>query len=123
MAGRAKLRKCDRLKFPSMPRRPEPTPPLFVEVSPKREGNRLFCHQEFLEKMEEHRGKTVGRRAALLLQRLLVDLSRPHYKPTQGDRPAPRGAEPALGAPLLGIRRRCFPSARTGRTRWCRQYC
>jgi len=41
--------------------------------------------QEFLEKMEENRGNTVGRRAALLLQRLLVDLRRRHYKPTQGD--------------------------------------
>jgi len=35
--------------------------------------------------MEENRGNTVGRRAALLLQRLLVDLRRRHYKPTQGD--------------------------------------
>jgi len=59
-------------------------PGMFEERPPAREGNRLFCHEEFLEKMEENRGNTVGRRAALLLQRLLVDVRRQHYKPTQG---------------------------------------
>src|ERR1051326_3733356 len=54
------------------------------ELPPLRTGNPLFCHQEFLEKMEENRANTVGRRSALLLQRLLVDLTRPQYKTTQG---------------------------------------
>ncbi len=58
---------------------------LYEETGPVREGNPLFCHQEFLEKMEENRANTVGRRAALLLQRLLVDLRRQYYKPTQGE--------------------------------------
>ena len=35
--------------------------------------------------MEENRNSTVGRRAALLLHRLLVDVRRQYYKPTQGD--------------------------------------
>ena len=68
-----------------MARRPDPQIALYEDLPPAREGNPLFCHQEFLEKMEENRSNTVGRRAALLLQRLLVDLRRQHYKPTQGD--------------------------------------
>jgi hypothetical protein len=66
-----------------MARLPEQTS-LYQEAAPARQGNPLFCHQEFLEKMEDNRNSTVGRRAALLLQRLLVDLRRQHYKPTQG---------------------------------------
>ncbi|HEY1341513.1 MAG TPA: hypothetical protein VGF59_28580, partial [Bryobacteraceae bacterium] len=58
---------------------------LYEEASPARRGNPLFCHQEFLEKMEENRSSTVGRRAALLLQRLLVNLGRQYYKPTHGE--------------------------------------
>ncbi|HWC96674.1 MAG TPA: hypothetical protein VG456_07990 [Candidatus Sulfopaludibacter sp.] len=55
------------------------------ELPPAKPGNPLFCHQEFLEKMEENRANTVGRRAALLMQRLLVNLNRQYYKPTQGE--------------------------------------
>lgn len=58
---------------------------LYEETAPARAGNPLFCHQEFLEKMAENRGNTVGRRAALLLHRLLVDLRRQYYKSTQGE--------------------------------------
>jgi len=57
---------------------------LFEELPPVRAGNPLFCHEEFLAKMHENRFSTVGRRASLLLQRLLVDLRRQHYKSTQG---------------------------------------
>jgi hypothetical protein len=57
----------------------------YEEAAPVRSGNPLFCHQEFLEKMEENRGNTVGRRAALLLHRLLVDSRRQYYKPTRGE--------------------------------------
>ena len=66
-----------------MARRPEQQA-LYQELPPVREGSPIFCHQEFLEKMEENRNSTVGRRAALLMQRLLVDQRRQHYKPTQG---------------------------------------
>src|SRR3954453_3971532 len=55
------------------------------DLPPLRAGTPLFCHQEFLEKMEENRANTVGRRAALLLHHLLVDVRRQHYKPTQGE--------------------------------------
>ena len=101
-----------------MARRPDRQPELYEDFLAAREGNPLFCHQEFLEKMEENRGNTVGRRAALLLQRLFVDLSRPHYKPTQGENRgwrrsplggnhgnhfyawwAPRGAAPLKASP------------------------
>jgi len=57
---------------------------LYDEAPPAGRGNPLFCHQDFLEKMEENRANTVGRRAALLLHRLLVDVRRQYYKPTQG---------------------------------------
>ncbi len=101
-----------------MARRTDQQTSFYQDFAPTREGNPLFCHQEFLEKMEENRGNTVGRRAALLLQRLLVDLRRQHYKPTQGDNRgwrrsplggnhgnhfyawwAPRGAAPLKASP------------------------
>ncbi len=68
-----------------MPPRPDQQTTLYEDSAPARAGNPLFCHQEFLEKMEENRSSTVGRRAALLLHRLLVDLRRQYYKPTQGE--------------------------------------
>jgi hypothetical protein len=49
-----------------------------------RPANALFCHQEFLEKLAEHRNDGIGRRAAFLMQRLAVDLNRLHYKATSG---------------------------------------
>jgi tetratricopeptide (TPR) repeat protein len=67
-----------------MPRHPEHSA-LDQDTPPHIPGNRLFCHQEFLEKMEENRSNTVGRRASLLMHRLHVNLSRPYYKATQGD--------------------------------------
>jgi hypothetical protein len=68
-----------------MARRSELQDSFTLDASPAVPGNALYCHQEFLEKMEENRSSTVGRRAALLLQRLLVDVRRQHYKPTQGE--------------------------------------
>jgi hypothetical protein len=47
-------------------------------------ANPVYCHQEFLEKLEGHRNHPIGKRAALLLQRLAVDERRQHYKPTHG---------------------------------------
>lgn len=41
----------------------------------------LYCHQDFLEKLEDN---PTGKRAALLLQRLTVDPRRQHYKATMG---------------------------------------
>jgi hypothetical protein len=67
-----------------MARVPHQPVPMHEDAAPARAGNPLFCHQEFLEKMEENRASAVGRRAALLLHRLLVDLGRQHYKPTLG---------------------------------------
>jgi tetratricopeptide (TPR) repeat protein len=100
-----------------MPRRPEQSA-LFDAAPPRVDGNRLFCHQEFLEKMDENRSNTVGRRAALLMHRLHVNQARPYYKPTQGDNRgwrrsplggnrgshfyawwAPRGAAPLADSP------------------------
>jgi hypothetical protein len=96
---------------------PEVQARLYEDLPPARPGNPIFCHQEFLEKMEQNRASTVGRRAALLMHRLLVDLSRQYYKPTQGENRgwrrsplggshgshfyawwAPRGAAPLKGS-------------------------
>lgn len=44
----------------------------------------VYCHQEFLDKLAERRNEAVGKRAALMLQRMAVDISRLHYKATSG---------------------------------------
>ncbi len=44
----------------------------------------LFCHQEFLERLETHRNSPIGKRATLLLQHLAIDSQRQHYKATSG---------------------------------------
>ena len=49
-----------------------------------RPPNPLFCHQEFLEKLQTYRNLPVGKRASLLMQRLAVDERRQHYKSTRG---------------------------------------
>ena len=46
--------------------------------------NPLFCHQEFLERLQEQSRSAIGRRAVFLMQRLAVDMRRLHYKPTYG---------------------------------------
>lgn len=57
---------------------------LFQNFSPARAGNPIFCHQAFLEKLHEHRNHPIGKRAALLLHRLVLDERRQYYKSTQG---------------------------------------
>ena len=47
-------------------------------------GSPLFCHEEFLEQLEANRATGVGKRASLLLQRLLLDERREFFKSTQG---------------------------------------
>src|SRR5262245_31531320 len=64
--------------------RPERSGYLYGESSPAKAGSPLFCHEEFLQQMEENRNSPVGKRASLLLQRLLVDVRRQYYKSTQG---------------------------------------
>lgn len=44
----------------------------------------VYCHQEFLDKLAARRDEPVGKRAALVLQRMAVDISRLHYKSTNG---------------------------------------
>ncbi len=44
----------------------------------------VYCHQEFLDKLAQRSNEPVGKRAALLLQRMAVDIARLHYKPTSG---------------------------------------
>lgn len=55
-----------------------------LDFQTARPGNPLFCHQEFLEKLEQNRSNAVGKRAALVLHRLLIDERRQPYKSTQG---------------------------------------
>jgi hypothetical protein len=44
-----------------MAQRPGHQNAMHEDFVPARVGNPLFCHQEFLETMEEHRSNTVGR--------------------------------------------------------------
>src|SRR6204780_4897623 len=44
----------------------------------------VYCHQEFLDKLAARRNEPMGKRAALLLHRMAVDIARLHYKPTSG---------------------------------------
>ncbi len=44
----------------------------------------VYCHQEFLDKLAARRNEPVGKRVALVLQRMAVDISRLHYKSTNG---------------------------------------
>ncbi len=44
----------------------------------------VYCHQEFLDKLAERRNEPVGKRVALMMQRMAVDISRLHYKATNG---------------------------------------
>jgi hypothetical protein len=45
----------------------------------------LYCHQEFLDKLEARRNEPTGKRAALLMQRMAVDIARLHYKSANGE--------------------------------------
>lgn len=49
-----------------------------------RPSNPLYCHQDFLEKLSAHTNDGIGRRVAFLMQRLVVDARRLHYKATSG---------------------------------------
>jgi tetratricopeptide (TPR) repeat protein len=44
----------------------------------------VYCHQEFLDKLAARRSEPLGKRAALVMQRMAVDISRLHYKGTSG---------------------------------------
>ncbi len=59
-------------------------PELFEDYVPVEAGNALFCHEEFLEKLAEHRDGRIGKRVAYLLQRMVVDESRLPFKATLG---------------------------------------
>jgi hypothetical protein len=63
-----------------MPTEPE----VFAEFRTAEEASAVFCHHEFLEKIQKHRASVVGKRAALLLERLVVDPRREFYKSTLG---------------------------------------
>jgi hypothetical protein len=44
----------------------------------------VYCHPDFLEKLAAYRTQPISKRASLLLQRLLIDPERLHFKSTQG---------------------------------------
>lgn len=56
----------------------------FGSFKPAEPGTPIFCHLDYLQKMDENRSNGVGKRAALLLHRLLIDERRQHYKSTSG---------------------------------------
>ena len=45
----------------------------------------IYCHQDFLEKLQAERNQPAGKRAAMLMQNLAIDPRRQHYKSTQGE--------------------------------------
>ena len=53
-------------------------------MAERTENSALFCHEDFLSQLETNRASAVGKRASLLLQRLLLDERREFFKPTQG---------------------------------------
>jgi tetratricopeptide (TPR) repeat protein len=59
-------------------------PVLFEDFRTARPSRPVYCHQDFLGKLAERRNEPVGKRAALILQRMAVDISRLHYKATNG---------------------------------------
>ncbi|HWF09584.1 MAG TPA: hypothetical protein VG297_14035 [Bryobacteraceae bacterium] len=61
------------------------TPALFPhEFRTTKPPRPLYCHQEFLDKLELRRNEPAGKRAALLMQQMAVDISRLHYKGASG---------------------------------------
>jgi len=54
------------------------------EFRTTRPARSVYCHQEFLDKLAERRNEPAGKRAALIMQRMAVDISRLHYKATTG---------------------------------------
>ncbi len=61
------------------------SPSLFEhEFRTARPPRLVYCHQEFLDKLAARRNEGVGKRVALLLQRMAVDIDRIHYKATNG---------------------------------------
>jgi hypothetical protein len=63
-----------------MPTQPE----VFAEFRTAEEASAVFCHLDFLQKIQDNRTSTVAKRAALLLERLVVDSRREFYKSTLG---------------------------------------
>ncbi len=49
-----------------------------------RPARQVYCHQEFLDKLAARRNEPIGKRVALVMQRMSVDISRLHYKGTRG---------------------------------------
>lgn len=49
-----------------------------------RPAHTVYCHQEFLDKLTARRTEPVGKRTALLMQKMAVDITRLHYKGTSG---------------------------------------
>jgi hypothetical protein len=59
--------------------------PLFDhEFRTARPARAVYCHQEFLDKLSARRTEPVGKRTALLLQKMAVDIGRLQYKGTSG---------------------------------------
>jgi hypothetical protein len=59
--------------------------PLFEhDFRTARPARAVYCHQEFLDKLAARRTEPVGKRTALLMQKMAVDIARLYYKGTSG---------------------------------------
>lgn len=60
-------------------------PPLFDHVfRTARPARIVYCHHEFLDKLAARQLEPIGKRTALLMQKMAVDITRLHYKATSG---------------------------------------
>lgn len=57
---------------------------LFETYTTAEKGSTLYCHQDFLQKVQDYSRAAVAKRAALLMERLIVDSRREFYKSTSG---------------------------------------
>lgn len=60
------------------------TPLLQEQFETSRPAAPVFCHEEFLTKLQELSSQPVGKRASLLMRNLAVNSSRQHFKSTHG---------------------------------------
>ena len=59
--------------------------PLFEhDFRTARPAQTVYCHQEFLDKLTARRTEPVGKRTALLMQKMAEDISRLHHKEPVG---------------------------------------
>jgi hypothetical protein len=60
------------------------TQPALDPFATRRAAASVYCHQDFLDQLDEWRTQPIGKRVSLLMQRLAVDSARVFFKGTRG---------------------------------------